>query len=83
MILRTAIYRLIRVRQSTGSNVVWTHIRGAVGGFNPSRRYSAVNMARLLLGGDGVGWGGVFCIGTSKGNADPLTGSVFVYSTQA
>lgn len=29
-----------------------------MGGYNPSRRYSAVNMARLLLGGGAGGGGG-------------------------
>ena len=38
-----------------------------MGGYNVSRRYLAVNMARLFLGKRGL-WG-VFYIKTSKGNA--------------
>lgn len=38
----------MQLRKSKGCEIIWKHIRG-LGGYNPSRRYLAVNMTRLLL----------------------------------
>lgn len=53
-LLITAIYCLIQRRKSKGCEIIWKHIRG-MGGYHTSRRYLAVNTARLLLeNGGGV-----------------------------